>query len=192
MFLSCLTGLSGGLAAAVSTAPRGATAGRGRDARRAPGWPRGLDRLRILETWLALSLKRVGEEIAAVERPVEPWRAPRPPAPAAARVVVPRREPTPDWGISSAGIGRSVAEVRRGDCFAGGVMQPLSAERARAELADGVQVCGVCRPGRQPVVTAGSIQPRRLGSGWRGRGSLGECRRRGLDPPAGVSGGGGR
>ncbi|MFI6143384.1 DUF6233 domain-containing protein [Streptomyces griseus] len=108
--------------------------------------PPDLDRLRTLETWLALSLKRVREEIAAVERPVEPWLAPR--KPAAARAAVPRREPTPDWGISSAGIGRSVAEVRRGDCFAGGVMQPLSAERARAELADGVQVCGVCRPDR--------------------------------------------
>ncbi|GAA5608387.1 DUF6233 domain-containing protein [Streptomyces griseus] len=27
-------------------------------------------------------------------------------------------------------------------------MQSLSAERARAELADGVQACGVCRPDR--------------------------------------------
>ncbi|SCE57709.1 hypothetical protein GA0115261_108542, partial [Streptomyces sp. OspMP-M43] len=41
-----------------------------------------------------------------------------------------------------------VAEIHRGDCFAGGAMQPLSAERARAELADGVRACGVCRPDR--------------------------------------------
>ncbi|MFE7451467.1 DUF6233 domain-containing protein [Streptomyces griseus] len=54
---------------------------------------------------------------------------------------MPRRERTPDWGISSAGIGRSVAEIHRGDCFVGGAMQPLS-----AELADGVRACGVCRP----------------------------------------------
>ncbi|MFI1530333.1 DUF6233 domain-containing protein [Streptomyces griseus] len=61
---------------------------------------------------------------------------------------MPRREPTSDWGISSAGIGRYVAELHRGDCFAGGAMQPLSAERARAELADGVPAYGVCRPDR--------------------------------------------
>ncbi|SCD93064.1 DUF6233 domain-containing protein, partial [Streptomyces sp. OspMP-M43] len=54
-----------------------------------------------------------------------------------------------DWGISSAGIGAPVTEVYRGDCFAGGVMRPLlSVERARAELADGVQACGVCPPDR--------------------------------------------
>ncbi|MFD5942659.1 DUF6233 domain-containing protein [Streptomyces griseus] len=58
------------------------------------------------------------------------------------------REPTSDWGISSTGIRRYVAELHRGDCFAGGAMQPLSAERARAELADGVPACGVCRPDR--------------------------------------------
>ncbi|MFE3676133.1 DUF6233 domain-containing protein [Streptomyces griseus] len=62
--------------------------------------------------------------------------------------AVPRREPTSDWGISSAGIGRSVAEIHRGDCFAGGAKQLLSAERARAELADGVPAYGVCRPDR--------------------------------------------
>ncbi|MEU5289499.1 DUF6233 domain-containing protein [Streptomyces sp. CA-278952] len=103
-------------------------------------------RLRTLETWLALSLDRVREQIAAVERPVQPQRARWPSA--AARSAVPPRAPTPDWGISSAGIGRSVAEVHRGDCFTGGnrMMLPISAERARAELAGGVQACGVCRP----------------------------------------------
>ncbi|MFD3641541.1 DUF6233 domain-containing protein [Streptomyces griseus] len=35
-----------------------------------------------------------------------------------------------------------------GDCFAVGVIRPLSAERARAGLADGVRACGVCRPCR--------------------------------------------
>ncbi|MEU8772029.1 DUF6233 domain-containing protein [Streptomyces griseus] len=108
--------------------------------------PPDLDRLRTLETWLALSLKRVREEIAAAERPAQPRRSPR--KPAAARAAVPCREPTPDGGISLAGIGRSVAEIHRGDCFTGGVIQPVSAERARAELADGVQACGVCRPDR--------------------------------------------
>ncbi|MEU5286872.1 DUF6233 domain-containing protein [Streptomyces sp. NPDC020755] len=52
-----------------------------------------------------------------------------------------------DWGISSVGIGAPVTEIHRGDCFAGGkALRPVSAERARAELADGVRACGVCRP----------------------------------------------
>ncbi|MFH8692698.1 DUF6233 domain-containing protein (plasmid) [Streptomyces anulatus] len=107
--------------------------------------PPDLDRLRTLETWLALSLKRVREQIAAVERSAQPQRAPQPPA--AVRPAGPRRTPTPGWGISAVGVGAPVAEVHRGDCFAGGrTLRPVSAERARAELADGVQACGVCRP----------------------------------------------
>ncbi|MEU4181020.1 DUF6233 domain-containing protein [Streptomyces sp. NPDC026589] len=107
--------------------------------------PPDLDRLRTLETWLVLSLERVREQIAAVERPAQPQRARWPSA--AARCAGPHRTPMPDWGISSVGIGRPVVEVHRGDCFTGGeMMQPISAERARAELADGVQACGVCRP----------------------------------------------
>ncbi|WP_406225727.1 DUF6233 domain-containing protein [Streptomyces anulatus] len=81
----------------------------------------------------------------AARTTARPERASRPPA--AARPARPRRTPTPDWGISTAGIGAPVAEIHRGDCFAGGKpLQPISAERARAELADGVQACGVCRP----------------------------------------------
>ncbi|MEU4029184.1 DUF6233 domain-containing protein [Streptomyces anulatus] len=107
--------------------------------------PPDLDRLRTLETWLTLSLKRVREEIAAVERKAQPQRTPQPPA--AVRPAGPRRTPKIDWGITSAGIGAPAAEIHRGDCFAGGkALQPLSAERARAELADGVQACEVCRP----------------------------------------------
>ncbi|MFJ4609466.1 hypothetical protein [Streptomyces griseus] len=56
--------------------------------------PPDVDRLRTLETWLALSLKRVREEIAAAERPAQPWRALRPPV--TARAAAPRRERTPD------------------------------------------------------------------------------------------------
>lgn len=113
--------------------------------------PPDLDRLRILETWLVLSLRRVREQIAAVERPAQPERPARPErasrAPATAQPARPRRTPAPDWGISAAGIGAYVAEIHRGDCFAGGkALQPISAERARAELIDGVQACGVRRP----------------------------------------------
>ncbi|WP_370738972.1 DUF6233 domain-containing protein [Streptomyces sp. EN16] len=74
-----------------------------------------------------------------------PSAPPRPPA--VARPAGQRRAPTPDWGISSAGIGAPVAEIHPGDCFAGGkALQPISAKRPRAEPDYGVQACGVCRP----------------------------------------------
>ncbi|MEV6477857.1 DUF6233 domain-containing protein [Streptomyces sp. NPDC051657] len=107
--------------------------------------PPDLERLRTLETWLDLSLKRVREQIATVERSAQPQRAPQPPA--AVRLAGPRRAPTPDVGISAVGIGAPVAEIHRGDCFAGGgTLRPVSAERARAGLANGVRSCRVCRP----------------------------------------------
>ncbi|MFD8710876.1 DUF6233 domain-containing protein [Streptomyces anulatus] len=108
--------------------------------------PPDLQRLRTLETWLTLSLQRVREQIAAVERPAQPRRSPQPPA-AAARPAGPRRPPTPDWGIVDAGAGAPATEIHRGDCWATGkTLRPISAERARAELADGAQACEVCRP----------------------------------------------
>ncbi|MEW2310649.1 DUF6233 domain-containing protein [Streptomyces sp. NPDC006864] len=103
------------------------------DDRAGPGdLPPGLERLRTLETWLALSLARVREQIAVLERPAGPAR-------------------TPDWGIADAGtgVGTPAAEVHRGDCWARGrSLVAVSAERARAELADGAQPCAVCRPDR--------------------------------------------
>ncbi|WP_097886424.1 DUF6233 domain-containing protein [Streptomyces sp. st140] len=92
--------------------------------------PPDLERLRTLETWLVLSLGRVREQIAVLERPAGPAR-------------------TPDWGVSEAGtgVGISAAEVHRGDCWAQGrTLRPVSAERARAELAGGMRACAVCRP----------------------------------------------
>ncbi|MEU3136351.1 DUF6233 domain-containing protein [Streptomyces sp. NPDC006854] len=92
--------------------------------------PPDLERLRTLETWLVLSLGRVREQIAVLERPSGPAR-------------------TPDWGIADAGtgVGTPSAEVHRGDCWAQGrALRPVSAERARAELASGVRACAVCRP----------------------------------------------
>ncbi|MFJ6889870.1 DUF6233 domain-containing protein [Streptomyces californicus] len=46
--------------------------------------------------------------------------------------------------------GRAPApEVHRGDCWARGTaLRPVSAEEARAALAEGVQPCEVCRPDR--------------------------------------------
>ncbi|MEU6935188.1 DUF6233 domain-containing protein [Streptomyces rubiginosohelvolus] len=59
------------------------------------------------------------------------------------------RARAPDWGLSEAGIGVPSTEVHRGDCWAQGrSLVAVSAERARAELADGAQPCGVCRPDR--------------------------------------------
>ncbi|MFD4130685.1 DUF6233 domain-containing protein [Streptomyces globisporus] len=44
-------------------------------------------------------------------------------------------------------MGTSAAEVHRGDCWATGrTLRPVSAERARAELAGGMRACAVCRP----------------------------------------------
>ncbi|WP_078863011.1 DUF6233 domain-containing protein [Streptomyces sp. JS01] len=101
--------------------------------------PPDLDRLRTLETWLTLTLDRVRQQIKEVEQRQQP--AP-PPAPAP-------RPRTPDWGIVQAGIGTPTTEIHRGDCWAAGkTLQPISTERARAELGDGAKPCDACRPDR--------------------------------------------
>ncbi|MEU6632873.1 DUF6233 domain-containing protein [Streptomyces parvus] len=111
--------------------------------------PPDLERLRTLETWAVLYLQRVRQRIAAVERqeaqpqrPPVPAVEPRPPGGA-------RRARTPDWGLAEAGIGVPTTTVHRGDCWARGkTLVPTTAERARAELADGAQACEVCSPDR--------------------------------------------
>ncbi|WP_412126923.1 DUF6233 domain-containing protein [Streptomyces globisporus] len=51
--------------------------------------------------------------------------------------------------MAEAGIGVPTTEIHRGDCWARGrSLVAVSAERARAELADGAQPCTVCRPDR--------------------------------------------
>ncbi|WP_431789276.1 hypothetical protein HLK56_33095 [Streptomyces sp. G9] len=112
--------------------------------------PPDLARLRVLETWAAHYLTRIRARIAAVERQQaqQPSRAPAaasPVRPAAG----PGRSRTPDWGLAEAGIGVPATEVHRGDCWARGrSLVPVSAERARAELAGSAQPCAVCRPDR--------------------------------------------
>ncbi|WP_031057860.1 DUF6233 domain-containing protein [Streptomyces sp. NRRL F-5702] len=104
--------------------------------------PPDLERLRVLETWLLLSLDRVREQIAAVEREARQHRAPAPPAGSPG-------PPKPAWGIADAGLGIPAPEVHRGDCWArGAALRPVSAEEARTALAEGVQACEVCRPDR--------------------------------------------
>ncbi|GGS25688.1 hypothetical protein GCM10010284_68110 [Streptomyces rubiginosohelvolus] len=105
-----------------------------------------LERLRTLETWAVLYLQRVRVRIVAVERQqrqpaLTPTAAPGQPA------AGPGRARTPDWGITKTGVGTSAAEVHQGDCWATGrTLRPVTAERARAELAGGAQACAVCRP----------------------------------------------
>ncbi|MFB7969779.1 DUF6233 domain-containing protein [Streptomyces rubiginosohelvolus] len=107
-------------------------------------------RLRVLETWAAHYLTRIRARIAAVE---QQQAQQQPPAPTAAPPVRsaagPDRARTPDSGLAEAGIGVPATEIHRGDCWAGGrSLVAVSAERARAELADGAQPCAVCCPDR--------------------------------------------
>ncbi|MEU2098648.1 DUF6233 domain-containing protein [Streptomyces globisporus] len=112
--------------------------------------PPDLARLRTLEAWAAHYLTRIRARIAAVERQQSQQRPPAPTATPPARPAAgPGRSRTPDWGLAEAGIGVPAAEIHRGDCWARGkTLVPVSAERARAELADGAQACEVCRPDR--------------------------------------------
>ncbi|MEU5036127.1 DUF6233 domain-containing protein [Streptomyces rubiginosohelvolus] len=107
--------------------------------------PPDLVRLRTLETWAAHYLTRIRARIAAVER----QQAQQAPAPTVRPATGPGRARTPDWGLAEAGIGVPTTEIHRGDCWARGrSLVAVSAERARAELADGAQPCAVCRPDR--------------------------------------------
>ncbi|MFH9118569.1 DUF6233 domain-containing protein [Streptomyces globisporus] len=112
--------------------------------------PPDLARLRTLETWAAHYLTRIRARIAAVERQQSQQQPPAPTAAPPARPAAgPGRARTPEWGLAEAGIGVPTTEVHRGDCWARGrSLVAVSAERARAELADGAQPCAVCRPDR--------------------------------------------
>lgn len=112
--------------------------------------PPDLARLRVLETWAAHYLTRIRARIAAVERQQAQQQPPVPEAaPPVRSAAGPGRARTPDWGLAEAGIGVPTTEIHRGDCWARGkTLVAVSAERARAELADGVQPCAVCRPDR--------------------------------------------
>ncbi|MFB7403329.1 DUF6233 domain-containing protein [Streptomyces rubiginosohelvolus] len=112
--------------------------------------PPDLPRLRTLETWADLFLRRVRARIAAVEQqqkqPHQTLASPA--APTVRPAAGPKRARTPDWGLAEAGIGVPTTEIHRGDCWATGkTLQPITAERARAELADGARACDACRPG---------------------------------------------
>ncbi|MFC9821357.1 DUF6233 domain-containing protein [Streptomyces erythrochromogenes] len=98
--------------------------------------PPDLPRLRTLETWLALSLDRVRQQIAAAEKQ--------------AAVEAARREPPPppDWLIEHGiGVGRAPVRVHVGSCWdTRSRCQGADRDAARRALADGVEACTHCRP----------------------------------------------
>ncbi|NUP23586.1 MAG: hypothetical protein HOZ81_47530 [Streptomyces sp.] len=99
--------------------------------------PPDLPRLRTLETWLAMSLERVREQIAVAEQ-----------REAERRQGEERRPPAPDWVLElGIGVGALPAEVHAGHCYAiGRRRRPITREQALAALAEGVRACVHCRP----------------------------------------------
>jgi hypothetical protein len=95
-----------------------------------------------LRTWVARQLNHIDQAIAAAEKAASPA-----PQPTVEKPVEPPRKRTPEWGLARKGVGSSDLEVHRGDCWAdGGHVEPISRERAVAELGAGVPACDVCRP----------------------------------------------
>ncbi|MEU2484122.1 DUF6233 domain-containing protein [Streptomyces sp. NPDC012617] len=94
--------------------------------------PPDLPRLRTLETWLAMTLERVRQQITAAER----------------QQGEERRPPPPDWVLElGIGVGAPPAEVHAGDCYAIGRRQrPITREQALDALSEGVRACVHCRP----------------------------------------------
>jgi len=99
--------------------------------------PPDLPRLRTLETWLAVSLDRVRQQIAAAEQQErEKQRGEE------------RRPPPPDWVLElGIGVGSPPSEVHAGHCYAiGRRRRPITREQALAALGEGVRACVHCRP----------------------------------------------
>ena len=99
--------------------------------------PPDLARLRTLETWLSISLDRVRQQIAAVERrQAERQRGEE------------ARPPTPDWVIEY-GLNRDAVPnaVHVGGCrMAGKRWKATDSNTVRRAIAGGVPACGFCRP----------------------------------------------
>ncbi len=100
-----------------------------------PDLPPDLGRLRTVETFLLLALKRVRAEIAQQER-----RAAR------NQRAVDARPPAPDWLIEQLPSGQTTY-VHAGECWAAGKRSKgISREEALRALADGTEACPVCTP----------------------------------------------
>ncbi|MGW2692315.1 DUF6233 domain-containing protein [Streptomyces sp. NPDC001296] len=99
--------------------------------------PPDLPRLRTLETWLALSLDRVRQQITQLEqREQERQRG------------IDTRPPQPDWVLEH-GLNRDSPPiaVHTGDCHMMGKRRKgVPRDMALRALAEGVEACGHCRP----------------------------------------------
>ncbi|MFH8684563.1 DUF6233 domain-containing protein [Streptomyces lydicus] len=97
--------------------------------------PPDVSRLRVLETWLQITLARVREQIAEVERRAAQREQVLPP-------------PPPDWVVQLGvgGDGKPVA-VHVGGCRgAGRRTRSVSRDEVMRALAEGVEACALCRP----------------------------------------------
>lgn len=97
--------------------------------------PPDLPRLRVLETWLQLTLDQTRQAIAVAEqREAQQQRAVPP--------------PPPDW-VAQLSIGTDVhpVAVHIGGCGAAGRRaRPISREQAVRALTEGIEACDLCRP----------------------------------------------
>ncbi|WP_318201019.1 DUF6233 domain-containing protein [Streptomyces sp. SCL15-4] len=99
--------------------------------------PPDLPRLRTLETWLAVSLDRVRQQIAAAERQQQEQQRGEQ-----------ARPPAPDW-LLELGIGRDTPAVyvHEGGCWnAGKRSKGVDRSTALRALVEGVAACPHCRP----------------------------------------------
>lgn len=99
--------------------------------------PPDLSRLRTLETWLALSLDRVREQIAEAERREQERQQGEQ-----------ARPPAPDWMLEP-GIGRDAVPVyvHEGGCWnAAKRSRGVPRDVALRALTEGVPACPHCRP----------------------------------------------
>ncbi|MFF8784878.1 DUF6233 domain-containing protein [Streptomyces sp. NPDC015125] len=97
--------------------------------------PPDLPRLRVLETWLHLTLKEVRQAIVVAQQREAQQQRTTPP-------------PPPDWVVQP-GIGRDAhpVAVHVGGCGAAGQRaRPISREQAVRALTEGIEACGLCRP----------------------------------------------
>ncbi|MEU3990062.1 DUF6233 domain-containing protein [Streptomyces platensis] len=97
--------------------------------------PPDLPRLRVLETWLQLTLDQVRQHIAIAQQEEALQQRAVPP-------------PPPDWVLQLRidGEGQPIA-VHVGGCqTAGRRARPISRDQAMRALTEGLEPCGLCRP----------------------------------------------
>ncbi|MEU4171034.1 DUF6233 domain-containing protein [Streptomyces sp. NPDC026665] len=98
--------------------------------------PPDLPRLRTLETWLAYTLDRVRQQIAAAEQ-----------REAERQHGIAARPPPPEWQVEQGLNGSRPVYVHQGTChMAGKRSRPVKRSDALRVLAEGVPPCTHCRP----------------------------------------------